>query len=43
VMMGRDPSCVRWIQKFREPAPEGGEGARGRRETRRRRISEGAA
>lgn len=43
VMMGRDPSCVRWIQRFREPSPEGSDGARGRRETRRRRMSEGAA
>ena len=35
VMMGTDPECRRWIQKYREPAPEGGEG--GRRQTRRRR------
>jgi len=43
VMIGRDPSCVRWIQRFREPPAEGSDGARGRRETRRRKISEGAA
>jgi 5-methyltetrahydrofolate--homocysteine methyltransferase len=41
VAMGHDPNCMRWIQRFREqqaaagePAPEG---ARGRREGRRRR------
>ncbi|HEX2581840.1 MAG TPA: methyltetrahydrofolate cobalamin methyltransferase [Dongiaceae bacterium] len=38
VLMGRDPSCVRWIQKFREPPAEG---MRGRREGRRR-VSESA-
>jgi 5-methyltetrahydrofolate--homocysteine methyltransferase len=39
VLMGHDPSCMRWIQKFREPMAEGapGEGAR-RRENRRRRA-----
>lgn len=42
VMMGRDPSCTRWIQRFREPTPEGADGARGRRDTRRRRMTEGA-
>ncbi len=38
VVMGADPNCAAWIRKFREPAPEGaeGEGARGRREGRRR-------
>jgi 5-methyltetrahydrofolate--homocysteine methyltransferase len=38
VAMGHDPNCMRWIQKFREPAAEGQEGARGRRESRRRRA-----
>ncbi len=38
VAMGHDPNCMRWIQKFREPLAEGQEGARGRRETRRRRA-----
>ncbi len=37
VMMGRDPDCMNWIKRFREPAPEG-EGARGRRQGRRRRA-----
>ncbi|MGD9871228.1 MAG: dihydropteroate synthase [Thauera sp.] len=39
VLMGHDPDCMRWIRKFREPAPAGADGAevRGRRETRRRR------
>jgi 5-methyltetrahydrofolate--homocysteine methyltransferase len=40
-MMGHDPSCMRWLRKYREvpPAVAGaeGEGARGRREGRRRR------
>jgi 5-methyltetrahydrofolate--homocysteine methyltransferase len=38
VVMGADPNCAAWIRKFREPTPEGvaGEGARGRREGRRR-------
>jgi 5-methyltetrahydrofolate--homocysteine methyltransferase len=38
VVMGADPNCAAWIRKFREPAAEGaaGEGARGRREGRRR-------
>jgi 5-methyltetrahydrofolate--homocysteine methyltransferase len=38
VVMGADPNCAAWIRKFREPAPAGaeGEGARGRREGRRR-------
>ena len=38
VAMGHDENCMRWIQKFREPAAEGDEGARGRREGRRRRA-----
>jgi 5-methyltetrahydrofolate--homocysteine methyltransferase len=38
VAMGHDPNCMRWIQKFREPAAEGEEGASRRaREGRRRR------
>lgn len=37
VMAGNDPECRRWIRKFREP-PAAGEGARGRREGRRRRA-----
>ncbi len=38
VMMGNDPNCRRWIRKYRTP-PTGAEseGARGRREGRRRR------
>jgi len=37
--MGHDPSCMRWLRKFREQPPAGAEGeaARGRREGRRRR------
>ena len=40
VAMGHDPNCMRWIQKFREPAAAGDEGAgrRGGRENRRRRA-----
>jgi 5-methyltetrahydrofolate--homocysteine methyltransferase len=39
VAMGHDPNCTRWIQKFREPAAEGDEGAgRRSRENRRRRA-----
>jgi len=38
VAMGHDENCARWIQKFREPAVEGNEGARSRREGRRRRA-----
>jgi 5-methyltetrahydrofolate--homocysteine methyltransferase len=38
VAMGHDENCMRWIQKFREPAAEGNEGARARREGRRRRA-----
>lgn len=38
VVMGHDPNCTRWIRKFREPIPEGSEGAGRRdREGRRRR------
>jgi len=38
VAMGHDPNCARWIQKFREPAAEGDDGAgRRNRENRRRR------
>jgi len=38
-MMGHDPSCMRWLRKYREPLPAGSdaEAARGRREGRRRR------
>ncbi|MDX1514820.1 MAG: methyltetrahydrofolate cobalamin methyltransferase, partial [Gammaproteobacteria bacterium] len=38
VMMGHDPDCRRWIRKFRAPVAEGEEGARGRRQGRRRRA-----
>jgi 5-methyltetrahydrofolate--homocysteine methyltransferase len=39
VAMGHDANCARWIQKFREPAAEGDEGAgRRNRENRRRRA-----
>jgi 5-methyltetrahydrofolate--homocysteine methyltransferase len=38
VAMGHDMNCMRWIQKFREPLAEGQEGARGKRESRRRRA-----
>lgn len=39
VMMGHDPSCRRWMRKFREAPPPAAEGEapRGRRESRRRR------
>lgn len=37
VMMGHDADCMRWIRKFRETLPGGVDGARGRREGRRRR------
>ena len=38
VVMGHDSNCANWIAKYREPAGEGGEGARaGRRGGRRRR------
>jgi 5-methyltetrahydrofolate--homocysteine methyltransferase len=40
VMMGRDPDCMRWIRRFREPPAEGSAAAgRGRRVSRRRRPS----
>jgi 5-methyltetrahydrofolate--homocysteine methyltransferase len=40
VMMGHDPNCMRWIRRYREPVPPGGQeaGVRGRRERRRRRA-----
>ena len=38
VMMGHDPDCRAWIKKYRTPMPEGMEGARGRRQSRRRRA-----
>jgi 5-methyltetrahydrofolate--homocysteine methyltransferase len=40
VLMGHDQDCMRWIRKFREAPPAGADGAeaRGRRETRRRRV-----
>jgi len=37
VMTGNDRDCMRWIRKYREPPAAGTEGARGRREGRRRR------
>ena len=36
VMMGHDPNCTRWIEKFREPAAEGAGGGREGRRRRRR-------
>ncbi|MGO1117991.1 methyltetrahydrofolate cobalamin methyltransferase [Rhodovibrionaceae bacterium A322] len=39
VLMANDQDCLNWIQKYREPAPEGagsGRGARGERGRRRR-------
>ncbi len=39
VLMGNDQDCLSWIRKYREPAAEGEAGARGRRQTRRRRSS----
>ena len=39
VMLGKDPDCARWIQQFREPAPEGSSvRGTGRRGGRRRRA-----
>lgn len=38
VMMGRDPDCRAWIKNYRTPMPAGMEGARGRRQSRRRRA-----
>lgn len=37
VMMGHDPNCTRWIEKYREPSAEGAGEGRGGREGRRRR------
>ncbi|MBM3637662.1 MAG: methyltetrahydrofolate cobalamin methyltransferase [Alphaproteobacteria bacterium] len=34
VMMGHDPNCGNWIRKYREPVPEGAEGAAGDRRGR---------
>ncbi len=41
VMMGHDPDCMRWIGRFREPPATGADGSegRGRRQTRRRRVT----
>ena len=39
VLMGNDPDCLKWIGKYRQTPPEGSEGSRGRRQTRRRRPS----
>jgi len=36
VMMGHDPNCTQWIKKYREPAADGEQGARGGRKRRRR-------
>jgi len=38
VLMGHDPQCMRWIRRYRDPAAAGADaqGARGRRESRRR-------
>jgi 5-methyltetrahydrofolate--homocysteine methyltransferase len=36
VMMGHDPNCARWIEKFREPSAEGAGGGREGRRRRRR-------
>jgi 5-methyltetrahydrofolate--homocysteine methyltransferase len=38
VMMGRDPDCMNWIKRFREPPVDGEASARGRRPSRRRRA-----
>jgi len=38
VLMGTDRDCVAWIRANRDPDAAGGEGARGRREGRRRRA-----
>jgi len=35
VMMGHDPDCANWIRAYREPAPEGAAGRRGRAGRRR--------
>ena len=39
VLMGNDPDCLKWIGKYRQTPPEGSDGSRGRRQTRRRRPS----
>ncbi len=38
VLTGVDPSCRRWLERFRDPAAPTGAGARGGRERRRRRA-----
>jgi 5-methyltetrahydrofolate--homocysteine methyltransferase len=38
VVMGHDPDCRAWIRKYRVAPAEGAEGARGRRQGRRRRV-----
>ncbi len=38
VMLGRDPDCMNWIQRFREPPAEGAGNSRRRRPSRRRRA-----
>ncbi len=38
VLTGLDPSCRRWLGRFRDPAAPGGAGARAGRERRRRRA-----
>lgn len=38
VLMGNDPDCLSWIEKYRDPAPSG-EASRGRRPSRRRRTT----
>ncbi len=38
VMMGHDPDCMNWIQRFRDPPAEGEGATRGRRPSRRRRA-----
>ena len=35
VMLGNDPHCAKWLQKFREPALEGGRGDKSERRRRR--------
>jgi len=37
MMLGRDPDCVRWIRRFREPVADGEGGGRRDRSRRRRR------
>ncbi len=38
VLMGKDPDCMNWIGRFREPPAEGDGAKRGRRQSRRRRA-----